>query len=226
MFSISNRLPALALCVALAACTDQAGMESVDVTLQQTDGMLTQAVSGWYASITGGSSTTAAIDPDTVASLTITITDIEFLPVGNAAAEGDESAWMPLPLPEPVELDLMSLPTEDGSPLVIVSGAVDVGRYADVRLFTSSASIVFTGPIDLSEAGEFEGGMSYNVSIPSGEHTGIKTDASFNVEADAQGNINNVNLLFSPGATFLNVTGTGTGEVILAPVIRSRPDES
>jgi hypothetical protein len=226
MLRIRKHLPALALCVAMAACADQAGMENVDVTMQQTDGMLTQAVSGWYASVTGGSSTAAAIDPDTVESLTITITDVEFLPVQNAAAEGDAGAWMPLELPQPVELDLMSLPTESESPLAIVSGAVDVGQYANVRLFTSSASIVFKGPIDLGEAGEFEGGTPYDVSIPSGEQTGIKTDASFNVEADAEGNINDVYLLFSPGSTFQNVTGTGTGEVILAPVIRSRPDES
>ncbi|MCH7473926.1 MAG: DUF4382 domain-containing protein, partial [Gemmatimonadetes bacterium] len=110
--------------------------------------------------------------------------------------------------------------------LVIASGAVPVGSYGDVRLFVDQATIRFKVAIDLGVAFSFAADTDYPVTIPSATETGLKTDAEFTVEADAQGDINDVNLLFNPGATFLNVTGTGTGEVILAPVIRARPQQS
>jgi len=116
--------------------------------------------------------------------------------------------------------------TEDESPLVIASGAVLVGDYASVRLFVDEAVIRFSEAVSLGLSLTFDADFDYDVSIPSGEETGIKTDAEFSVVADAEGNVNDVGLLFSPGATFLNVTGTGSGEVILAPVIRGRPEQS
>ena len=227
MLRIRTGFSALAVCAVLAACTDQAGvMEDIDVTLRQTNDILTQAVSGWYASVSGTDGATAAIDKDTVESLVVRVTDIQFLPVENAAAEADAGAWVPLMLTNSVLLDLMSLPTEGESPLMIASGTVLVGEYNNVRFFTDSAAIVFKGPIDLGGGFSFEGGEVYQVTIPSGGETGIKTDANFTVVEGVDGTADDVNLLFSPGATFLNVTGTGTGEVILAPVIRSRPDGS
>ncbi len=197
-------------------------MESVDVTMQHTDAILTQLVGGWYASVSGGEGSAVAIAKDTVASLKVRITDIQFLPKADEAQAANDGVWISLQLSAPVLLDLMALPTEGESPIVIASGTVPVGNYGDVRVFVDSAVIQFKGAIDLGVAFNFQGAPEeYQVGIPSVAETGIKTDAEFTVEADAAGDVNDVNLLFSPTATFLNVNATGEGQVILAPVIRS-----
>lgn len=226
MFRIPKCLSVLGLCAVVAACELGSNVEDFDVTMQQTDDVLTQAVGSWYASVTGGTSAAAAVDPDTVESLVVRVTEIQFLPAENEANEEDEGAWMSLGLDEPVLLNLVTLPTEGESPLVIASGAVDVGDYNNVRLFTDSAAIVFKGPIDLGAAFSYESGTVYQVTIPSGPETGLKTDVSFSVAEGEGGEPNAVNLLFSSTATFTNVTGTGTGAVILAPVIRGQGDGS
>ena len=78
----------------------------------------------------------------------------------------------------------------------------------------SNASIVLNTTIGVGQA-TFAADSSHAVRIPSAENTGLKTDIAFTVAADTD-----VNLLFSPDATFQNVTATGNGQVILAPVIK------
>lgn len=208
---------ALGMLLGIAACDGPQTMGKVDLTMQQTDATLSAGLSGWSAQVVGTGSAGAAISKDTVSTLVVRITRIEFLPKESEPREAEANVWISLELSAPVSLDLMNLPREGSSPLMIASGTVPVGNYGDVRFFTDSAAIRFKGPIDLGVGFRFEGNTTYQVTIPSVAQTGIKTDAEFTVEADTD-----VNLLFSPTATFLNVTGTGTGSVILAPVIRSR----
>ncbi|HEX9631395.1 MAG TPA: DUF4382 domain-containing protein [Gemmatimonadales bacterium] len=212
----------------MAACSDggPGEAEQVDVEMQQTSQIFAQVTGGWVASLAGSEGAAVAIDPAVVASLTVQITGIQFLPKEQEGNDADAGAWISLQLASPVTVDLMALPTEGESPLVIASGAVLVGDYASVRLFVDEAVIRFSEAVSLGLSLTFDADFDYDVSIPSGTETGIKTDAEFSVVADAEGNVNDVGLLFSPGATFLNVTGTGSGEVILAPVIRGRPEQS
>lgn len=204
-----------------AACglLDSSATGDVRVTMQQSDAALSPAMSGWFASVAGVDGAAAAISKDAVQSLTITVNEIQFLPKAAEAQAADEGVWISLVVD--ATFDLMALPTTDGSPLVIATGSLDVGNYGDVRLFVASAQIVFKQDVSLGVSlNTFTAGEpGYPVDIPSGPETGIKTDAEFTVEADTD-----VSLLFSPSATFLNVTGTGDGHVILAPVIRSKPD--
>lgn len=209
-----------------AACSDMGSnaTESVTVSMSQTDDLAAQLVSGWYASVTGGAGAAVAMDKDTVASLLVEISDIQFLPAGADAETADEGAWISLQLSAPAQLDLMALPAAGESPLVIAAGEAPVGSYGSVRLFAAAATIQFKGNVDLGVSFSFKGGVDYAVEIPSGDQTGIKTDAAFTVEADEGGALNDVQLLFDPAATFLNVSGTGDGRVLLAPVIRSEPE--
>ncbi|MBI2401337.1 MAG: DUF4382 domain-containing protein [Gemmatimonadetes bacterium] len=204
-----------------AACglLDSSATGDVRVTMQQSDAALSPAMSGWFASVAGVDGAAAAISKDAVQSLTITVNEIQFLPKAAEAQAADEGVWISLVVD--ATFDLMALPTTDGSPLVIATGSLDVGNYGDVRLFVASAQIVFKQDVSLGVSlNTFTAGEpGYPVDLPSGPETGIKTDAEFTVEADTD-----VSLLFSPSATFLNVTGTGDGHVILAPVIRSKPD--
>jgi len=178
---------------------------------------------GWFASVAGTEGSADVVNPDAVASLMVRITEIQFLPSEQEGNEENPGAWVSLGLASAVEVDLMALPTEGQPPLVIASGAAPSGNYANIRLFVDEATIRFATPITLGVAFSFDADVDYDVDIPSGAETGIKADAAFTVTADADGDINDVNLVFSPSSTFLNVTGTGTGEVILTPVIRGRP---
>lgn len=213
-----SRVGALVLAAGLAsACTDTSGIGSqgqVTVTMQQTsDGIVAQTANGWYASVTGGER--VFIDKHDVESLVVTVTEIQFLPKNESG--DDDAMWESLLIERAVDLDLMALPTEGDSPIVIASGEVEVGDYRMVRLFVGDATIMLNTAISLGQAITFDAGEpGHEVMIPSGTETGIKTDAEFSVIADTD-----VNLLFDPASTFLNVTATGNGQVILAPVIRA-----
>jgi len=214
----TTRLATTVLIAALtAACGDEGPEASgdVDVTLQQSAAILAQGIVSGDASMT-------LVDADTVESLTVRVTTIQFLPQGRD--EADNGSWVTLELGTPALVDLMELPAEGESPLVIASGSVQVGTYGHVRLYTDSAAIQFKGPISIGVASEFEGGVAYEVEIPSVEQTGINTDVSFTVEADGDGILNEVNLLFDTGSTFQNVAATGNGKVTLTPVINERGD--
>lgn len=186
----------------------------VRVTLQQSDAVASPALS--VSDAGAGEDVAVRIARDMIASLDLRVTDIQFLPVNQEENADGEGGWISLELSEPVTLDLLTLPTEGESPLVIAAGSVPVGSYRQVRLFSDETMISFTGPITVGAAFTFEGGVPYPVEIPSGESTGLKTRVEFTVDTDVQV----VQLFFSPGATFANVTGTGGGRVLLAPVIR------
>jgi hypothetical protein len=204
--------------VALAGCGDLGpGSEAnIEVTMQQSDAALASAPEGWLGSTRSAGDASGNISRDTVAALVVRISSVQFLPTTGDSAS--DAAWVSLDLASPVVLDLLDLPTEGASPLVIASGAVPVGEYGKVRLFVDSAAIEFKGPINIGAAVSFAAGVAHQVDIPSAAQTGLKTDIAFTVEEGAD-----VNLLFDPSTTFTNVTATGSGRVILTPVIRSRP---
>ena len=159
---------------------------------------------------------TQQITPDAVSSLTVTVTGIECQLSG--VAEGSEDGWVTVSLDDPVTLDLLALPVADASPVVIATGVLPVGSYQHVRLFVSAAQISFANDLILGSV-TFDAGLIYDVTIPSVAQSGIKTDVQFVVTADGEGAVSAVPLLFDPSATFVNATVTGTGQVMLAPVI-------
>jgi len=170
-----------------------------------------------YASVNG---VLVAIPADTVASLEVTISDVSYLAEGDD--EDTESAWQTLALPAAVTLDLMALPSEQAGSIEIASGSVPVGSYRKVRLIAGEGEIVFRGPLSLGGGADFDGATVYTVTIPSGLQTGIKTDVSFEVTENEDATVNAAYLVFDPDATFLNITATGTGGVILNPVLRAK----
>lgn len=206
---------AIAVTLAFAVgCSDTTGLNdtgSVTVTLQQVSDA--QAVDGWYASLVG---VAGSLDPDTVLSLTVTVTELEFL-VGATGDGITNTSWTGIELPVPLAVDLMALPAEGDSPLVIAAGSVPVGDYRHVRLYVSDPTIEFAGPIAIGEAHTFDKEFPYFVEIPSVEQTGITTDLTFTVADD----VTDIQLLFDPAATLANVTANGAGAVMLTPIIRA-----
>jgi hypothetical protein len=119
-------------------------------------------------------------------------------------------------LSEPLTVDLLALPSEEDSAVVIASGTLPEGEYERMR-FLVSASWIFLNTGATVGNSTFDPDVSYEVKVPSGSTSGLKTDLSFTVVTDTS-----VNLLFSPIATFENVTATGSGKVILSPVLKAK----
>lgn len=222
-----RRLVRLSLAAtAAAACADGtvtapenvgAGAGHLTVVMQRAGG---PAVGGsWLAGLAEVGM--GRIEASDVASLRITITDIQFLPVddGQMGDGMNEHGWRSLSV-EPVELDLMALPVEGEVPLVLASGMVDAGDFRMARLFVSDAIIVLEEPVTVGNTTYDAGEPGHSVTIPSGLQTGLKTDFDVNVTVDGD---TEVLLVFDPDATFKNVTATGNGKIMLAPVLRSRP---
>jgi hypothetical protein len=229
----SKNILAIGVVAALAgACADTTGIGdtgSVRVTLQQAGTVLAPAASPAWVNLSGADM--EGLDRALIASLEVTVTSIAFLPVdeddpddpsgmGMGDGDMDGTSWISLPLGEPVPLDLLALPSEMDSPIVIAAGDVPVGDYRKVRLFVENATISFTEAITKGNA-TFDAEVDHPVDIPSAANSGLKTDAIFSVVADDVGAVSDVNLLFDPTATFKNVTVTGSGRVILAPVIKA-----
>jgi hypothetical protein len=210
-------------CVESTAIGD--GMGEVQITLGQTaDAILSQVVAAPDALASNGSM--GRVDRTNIESLVVVITGIQLLPYCEEASEqnGDgqcEDPWISLPLEEEdwIELDLMALPTEGESPIVIAAGSVPVGEYHKVRLFVNSASVVFIDPFSVGRS-DFVGGEPYDVEIPSAQNTGIKADIDLVVEDDGEGNGVEVGLLFDPDATIKGAVATGNGRVKMPPVLK------
>lgn len=219
----NNQMRPLGLAAALAvagACGSDAALAPSQLRISIDDGMVTAAVAPLLSASVNG--VTAVISPDTVESLEIEFTQIAFLPAdADEQDEASEAAWEVLTLDAATTLDLMALPTEEEGSIVIGAGTVLAGSYRKVRILAAAGEIVFKGPIDLGGAAAFDGGMPYAVTIPSGAQTGLKTDVSFEVTEGENATANAAYVVFVPGTTFQNVTVTGNGGVMLAPVLRS-----
>lgn len=209
----------VAFLVGVVACGDS-GPETApsEARISIADGIIANAMAPTiYASVNG---VLVAIPADTVASLEVTISDVSYLAEGDD--ENTQSAWQTLALPAAVTLDLMALPTEETGSIVIDAGTVAVGSYRKVRLLVGEGEIVFKGDLSLGGGADFTGATVYPVTIPSGLQTGIKTDVEFEVTANEDATVNAAYLVFDPDATFLNITATGAGGVILNPVLRAK----
>ena len=164
-----------------------------------------------------------------VASLEVTITDVQLLrrcDEGEEDGEADQDCegggWYPLTLDEPVVVDLVALPGEDEPPVVIAAGDLPVGDYHNIRLFVRDETVVFAEAFSVGNS-LFDSDTEYSVEIPSGDNTGLKTDLALTVADDGEGNGEEVNLLFDSAATFRGVVATGSGKVLLPPVLKVRP---
>lgn len=174
----------------------------------------------------------AKIMMDAVASLSLTVTGLDLHKVCDEDEEGTEEeewtegeceagGWQSLTLENQAPIDLMALPTEDQPPVIIAAGTVDAGEYDHVRLFVTDEVIVFLESFTVGQV-TYEADVEIDVEIPSGEHTGIKTDLAITVAADGEGNVQDVELLFDPDATFNGVVATGSGTIKLPPVLKAR----
>ncbi len=218
-----------------AACADSTGSRgtgTVEVTMQQVSAPMAQ-LAEVFLSPTGA---TARVEKEKVDSLFVWFSRIGFLPVDSMAADssdstsadstdnGDDDAypWIWMDLDSVVRIDLMALPADTDSVVVIATGSVPAGDYRKLRMIVADASVYFNDVIPVGNK-VFGVDTAYAVDVPSGAQSGLKTDAWFTVEADADtGDPMAVNVLFDPNMTFSNVTATGSGRVKIKPVLKTR----
>ena len=228
-----SRIPILgaALVTAFVAtgCSDTAsvdGMGAVAVTLQQASVQPAPGAAEFDVLLSPGDAA-VKVSKTQVDSLFIWATRIGFLPVdttdGSCDDEGDETPcpWIWLDLSEDLRIDLMALPAENDSAVVIAAGDVPVGDYRKVRLLVADASIFFNEAISVGNH-VFDADMEHPLDVPSGAQSGLKTDASFSVVADDLGEPTEVNVVFDPNLTFNNVAATGSGKIKITPVLKVR----
>ncbi|MGE5438193.1 MAG: DUF4382 domain-containing protein [Syntrophothermus sp.] len=96
--------------------------------------------------------------------------------------------------------DLLQL--TNGASVVLGDRPLEVGKYTQIRLILGNDNYVM------------ENNVRHNLTIPSGQQTGIKLNHNFDIEAD---NLYELYLDFNADKS-INITGTG--EYKLSPVIR------
>jgi hypothetical protein len=120
--------------------------------------------------------------------------------------------WYTLEVSGSGHLDLMHLPTDSTSGLVLAVGTVPAGAYAGARLLIGTATIWFDSTITVG-ATTFAAGTGYPVTIPSGPQTGIRTRAGFTIAEGAT----EVQLILDPLTAIRGALVTPTGQIIIAP---------
>lgn len=124
--------------------------------------------------------------------------------------------WYSLDVVGSGHLNLLALPIDTASGLVLASGTLPVGEYGAARLILSSAKIYFDTTISTAAGFTFLPNVAYDVTLPSRDSTkGIMTKAGFTLSAGGA----NVVLTFDPGATLRGAVVTGTGEIIIRPTL-------
>ncbi|UCF39735.1 MAG: DUF4382 domain-containing protein [Gemmatimonadota bacterium] len=183
------------------------------------------------------------IDPSLVDSLMVTVTRVEVLPdpqqfefgekfawggpntgqgghgqhrFGKGTYDGD---WYSLDVVGNGRIDLMHLPAEADNGLIVAAGEIPPGVYSHVRLFVSDAMIWFNTIIERPNGVRFEPEVGYTVVIPSVEETGIKTHVDFEVPDGGS----EIVLVFDTENMMARAVATGSGEIIVAPVLKSKP---
>ncbi len=113
-------------------------------------------------------------------------------------------------------LDLMHLPTDTADGLHLAVGTVPAGSYRGARLFVHGATIYFDTTITSPDSGvTFKPDTGYAVTIPAGEHAGIRTRAGFTIPQGAV----DVVLVFDANATLRHAVALRDGTIIIVPVL-------
>lgn len=197
-------------------CSDSTGLGKpapISVTLQQA-GSVIAAPSLQVMSPQGPAGVISLADVD---SLNVRVTQVQALPVVNQADSGSDGAWQSVEVVGNGLLNLAKLPTSTQGAFVVASDSIPSGAYGNVRFFLQDMTIWFNKQIQVGQI-IFQSNTPYTVTMPSGTQTGLKTKASFTLP-DGGGS---VAIIFDGTATLANLTITGTGSVVAAPVLRQK----
>jgi len=236
---------ALAVAALAAACDQATGplatRGNTSFTLSQTSG------AGAVASLVtlddregnGHGPNSANVPLDAIQRIDILATGVAALPLDNDSLRDDQ--WIRVLAPSPIDLDLLALPTNPDSGLIVTRGSLPPGQYGHLRILFDTATITFARTITLGQGNgmrTFKADSTYPLFIggfgmpadtvsdkddDDANHFGIVVPATtFTVSNDTTSTIA---IVFNPGASVRRVLVTGHG-LRLAPVIVAarRPD--
>jgi Domain of unknown function (DUF4382) len=217
---MSHRTMKLSLAIAmaavpLAACDTNTGMTTpghLNVYMAQSAGAGAVAGALSAADVADGSLSLSAVD-----SLVVVLNGIDVLP--SSGNDQQDSGWVSLGLADDT-LDLLALPDSDApATLTVASGTLPAGSYSMIRLRYSDAWIVLGQ--EVSAGGGTYGPGHYDLTVPSGDQTGIKVQVANLTVAD--GGTSSVTLFFDAANTTAHLVLTGNGRFMMSPVLHSRP---
>jgi hypothetical protein len=126
-------------------------------------------------------------------------------------------SWYSLDISGSNRLDLMALPTDSSSGLVLATGTLPTGEYGAARLVISSATIWFDTTITTTSGFTFLPNTPYDVTLPNRNGvSSIMTNAGFTIADGAS----TVVLTFDANAAIRGAAVTDSGTIILKPVLR------
>jgi hypothetical protein len=214
--TIKSLGPAVLVALAVAACTDGTGLGDpapISATLQLS-GSPTASPSFQVVDARSAGAVVGLADVD---SLNARVTRVEALPLAFEPDSMDGGAWQSVDVSGNGLINLVKLPTETQGALVVAADSIPSGEYVNLRFFMEDLTIWFNKQIQVGQI-VFQPNTPYTVTLPSGAQSGLKTRARFTLpEGGAQ-----VSIVFDGGATLANLSITGTGAVVLAPVLTQR----
>jgi len=129
-----------------------------------------------------------------------------------------EDQWYTLDVQGDGHLDLLHLPADSASALMLASGDLPAGDYGAARLFLSDATIWFNTPI-IAGADTLKADTGYSVRLPRlADRMGFVTDAGFTVPEGG----GTVSLIFDANATLAGAVVTDSGQVVIVPILAPR----
>lgn len=202
--------------ILVMACTDSTGLGDpapLSVNLQLS-GSPTASPSFQAVGTRAAGAVVSLADVD---SLNARVTGVEALPRAFEPDSMNGGAWQSVEVSGNGLINLMKLPTLTQGAFVVAADSIPASDYVNLRFFMEGLTIWFNKQIQVGQI-TFQPNTPYTVTLPSGVQSGLKTRAQFTLpEGGAQ-----VNILFDGGATLANLSITGTGAVVLAPVFTQR----
>ena len=168
------------------------------------------------ASLLGDGSGAAPIAIEAVDSINMRITAIEAVRV----VEGEEESWIRLELSDTGKamIDLLDLPVAAENAWLLARGEIPAGTYSGVRIRFDVNTATITLNQEVTVGNQVYAAGTYPLTVPSGAQSGLKVPfATMTIGEDATAD---VSLTFD-GTTSVHTVATGSGKLILSPVLHS-----
>ena len=129
----------------------------------------------------------------------------------SATAADTDAGWSEVVLAPPVRVDLLTL--TGGTLMELGEIELPAGHYTQMRLVLGTTAPEGTLPNSIVPTG----GVETALTVPSGEESGLKMNIGIDVPADS---LSNYAIDFDACRSFVK---TGTGQILLKPVLSIKP---
>lgn len=196
---------AAVLAMGCSSASTSSGLATVRVSVGRADAVSSMAVA------TSNASTSGFVDLGSVDALTTTLDSVQL----QTAASGQ---WQTIVPGAPLPLNLLDLSTPiDLGTTTLETGSCEARLFVSDNPDVSAQAITFNTTVVVGQH-TFDANTPYSFRIPSGPQTGLKADGTCQIPDGGT----NVELAFDAGATVGTIAATGSGSILLTPVIRVR----